>query len=146
MNELAQPVAATGYPLLNLFWTMLWFFLWVVFLMVLFRILTDVFRDDRLSGWAKAGWTVLVIVLPFLGALIYLVARGKGMGERDQREIEKRDARFRAYVQEAAGTPEHAPEQASATHADELAKLADLKQRGALSDDEYARAKTKILT
>ncbi|XVQ11537.1 SHOCT domain-containing protein [Spirillospora sp. CA-255316] len=138
MNDLVRPVAATDYPLLNLFWTMLWFFLWIVFLMLLFRILTDVFRDDRLSGWAKAGWTILVIVLPFLGALVYLIARGRGMGERDMRAIEKRDARMRAYVRDAAGPPEH-------TSADELTKLAELKQRGDISEDEFQRAKTKIL-
>jgi hypothetical protein len=138
MNNLAGPVAETDYPLLNVFWTMLWFFLWIVFLMLIFRILTDVFRDHRLSGWAKAGWTIFVIALPFLGALVYLIARGRGMGERDLQEMEKRDERFRAYVREAAHTPEH-------TSADELAKLAELRSRGDLSEVEYQRAKTKIL-
>ncbi|MFI0448931.1 SHOCT domain-containing protein [Actinomadura sp. 6N118] len=138
MNDLAYPVAATDYPLLNIFWTMLWFFLWVVFLMLIFRIFADVFRDDRLSGWGKAGWTIFVIVLPFLGAFVYLIARGKHMGERDMRAMEKRDEQFRAYVREAAETPER-------TSAEELTKLAELKNHGDISDAEYERAKTKIL-
>src|SRR5690606_32247369 len=68
------------YPLLNIFLTMMWFFLWILWLMLLFRVIVDIFRDDALSGWAKAGWSIFVIVLPLLGVFVYLVARGKGMG------------------------------------------------------------------
>ncbi|NKZ04264.1 SHOCT domain-containing protein [Actinomadura latina] len=139
MNELATPIAATDYPLLNIFWTMLWFFLWVLFLMLLFRIIADIFRDDRLSGWGKAGWSVFVIVLPFLGAFVYLIARGRGMGERDLRAIQKRDEQFRAYVRETAGTPEP-------TSTNELVRLAELRKHGDISEVEYQRAKTKVLT
>ncbi|WP_433465021.1 SHOCT domain-containing protein [Spirillospora sp. CA-128828] len=138
MNELARPIAATDYPLLNVFWTMLWFFLWVLFLMVLFRILADIFRDDRLSGWGKAGWSIFVIVLPFLGAIVYLIARGRDMGERDLRAVQKRDDQFRAYVRDAAGPPEH-------TKTDELVKLAELRNHGDISEVEFQQAKTKIL-
>ncbi|SFO19681.1 SHOCT domain-containing protein [Actinomadura madurae] len=138
MNDLATPIAATDYPLLNAFWTMLWFFLWVLFLMVLFRILSDIFRDDRLSGWGKAGWSIFVIVLPFLGAFVYLIARGKGMGERDLHAVQKRDEQFRAYVRETAGPQEP-------TKADELVKLAELKNHGDISEVEYEKAKAKVL-
>ncbi|MFE6857026.1 SHOCT domain-containing protein, partial [Streptomyces sp. NPDC057674] len=71
------------YPLLNLFWTMLWFFLWIMWLFLLFKVIGDIFRDHSLNGWAKAGWLILCIVLPYLGVLIYVIARGKSMGERD---------------------------------------------------------------
>ena len=74
---------AADYPLLNVFWTTMWFFLWILWFMLLFRVLGDVFRDDGLSGWAKAGWCVFVVVLPFLGIFVYLIARGRGMGERE---------------------------------------------------------------
>ncbi|RKS71038.1 putative oligomerization/nucleic acid binding protein [Actinomadura pelletieri DSM 43383] len=136
MNDFAGPIAATDYPLLNVFWTMLWFFLWVLFLMLIFRIIADIFRDDRLSGWGKAGWSIFVIVLPFLGAFVYLIARGRGMGERDLQAINKRDEQFRSYVRETAGTP---------TSADELAKLAQLRDHGDISEAEYQQAKTKVL-
>ncbi|TMQ91408.1 SHOCT domain-containing protein [Actinomadura soli] len=138
MNELARPIAETDYPLLSVFWTMLWFFLWVLFLMLLFRIIADIFRDDRLSGWGKAGWTIFVIVLPFLGALVYLIARGKDMGERDLRASQKRDEQVRAYVREAAGTP-------GPTSTDELVRLAELRKHGDISEAEYQQAKTKVL-
>lgn len=134
MNELA----ATSYPLLNVFWTMLWFFLWVLFLIILFKIIGDIFRDDELSGGAKAAWTIFVIVLPFLGALVYLIARGKGMGERDVRAARKHEEEFRAYVREAS-------EPSEGNGVKELATLADLRNRGDISEDEYQRAKTKIL-
>ncbi|MFI0370129.1 SHOCT domain-containing protein [Actinomadura sp. 1N219] len=138
MNELARPIAETDYPLVSVFWTMLWFFLWVLFLMLLFRIIADIFRDDRLSGWAKAGWTIFVIVLPFLGALVYLIARGRGMGERDLHAVRKQDAQFRAYVRETAAGPEP-------THTDELVKLAELRNQGDISEVEYQQAKAKVL-
>lgn len=142
MNELAGPVAATDYPLLNVFWTILWFFVWILFLMLIFRIITDIFRDDQLSGWGKAAWTIAVVLLPFLGAFVYLIARGKGMGERDMRAVEKRDEEFRAYVREAAAGSGGSRQNG----ADELAKLAELRNRGDISEAEYQRAKTKILT
>ncbi len=118
---------------------MLWFFLWVLFLMLLFRIIADIFRDDRLSGWGKAGWSIFVIVLPFLGAFVYLIARGRDMGERDLRAIQKRDEQFRAYVRETAGAPEQ-------TSTDELVRLAELRKHGDISEVEYQRAKTRVLT
>ncbi|MGW6909050.1 MULTISPECIES: SHOCT domain-containing protein [unclassified Streptomyces] len=129
------------YPLLNAFLTMLWFFLWVLWFVMLFRVFGDIFRDHELSGWAKAGWTVFVCVLPFLGIFVYLIARGRGMGERDVRQMQRQEEQFRSYVQEAAaGAPATGP-----THVDELTKLAGLHDHGDITDAEYERAKAKVL-
>lgn len=160
------------YPLLNVFLTMLWFFLWIMWLMLLFHVVADIFRDDALSGWGKAGWTLTVCALPFLGVLAYLVARGRGMGERELRRAQDRERAFRAYVQQAAaqeprtqgtqpqGTQPQEPRrretrtagsQARGTgtqgaKADELGRLAALHDRGAITDAEYEQAKSKVLT
>ncbi|MHB9857298.1 SHOCT domain-containing protein [Streptomyces sp. YIM S03343] len=126
-----------NYPLLNAFLTMLWFFLWVMWFVLLFRVFGDLFRDDSVSGWGKAGWTIFVIALPFVGVFVYLVARGRGMGERDLRQAQQQEKAFRAYVQETAGTQ---PSEAEA-----LAKLAGLHDHGDITDAEYAQAKAKVL-
>ncbi|MER8187586.1 SHOCT domain-containing protein [Kitasatospora sp. NPDC094015] len=131
---------ASDYPLLNVFWTMCWFFLWILWFMLLFRILIDLFRDDSLSGWAKAGWAIFLILLPFLGVFVYLIARGRGMGEREMAKAQKADEQFRAYVRESAGTS------GEGSTADQLAKLTELRSAGHISDEEYAKAKAKILT
>ncbi|MFJ8885655.1 SHOCT domain-containing protein [Streptomyces sp. NPDC102402] len=131
------------YPLLNLFLTMMYVFLWVLWFFLLFKVVTDIFRDHSLNGWAKAGWVVFVIVLPYVGVLVYLIARGKSMGRRDVKEAEDREAAFRQYVRQAAR-----PEDGSGTgggHASELAKLAELKEKGHLSQEEYEKAKAKLL-
>jgi Short C-terminal domain len=123
-------------PLLDVFWTMLWFFLWIMWFFLLFRVLLDIFRSRDLSGWGKAGWVTFTIILPFLGVLVYLIARGHKMTERDVTEAQARDKAFRAYVQETAhgdGT------------ADELAKLADLRDRGVISETDFQQGKQKIL-
>ncbi|MFB4300900.1 SHOCT domain-containing protein [Actinomadura sp. NTSP31] len=127
------------YPLLNVFWTMMWFFIWVLWLMLLFRVIADVFRDDSSSGWAKAGWTILVVVVPFLGVFAYLVARGEGMGRRESAGIRRREQAYR-YNGAAEGGPA-----GNTGHADELGRLADLKGQGELTADEYERAKAKVL-
>ncbi|MER5503019.1 MULTISPECIES: SHOCT domain-containing protein [unclassified Streptomyces] len=132
------------YSLLDLFWTMLWFFLWVMWLFLLFKVITDIFRSHDLGGWGKAGWLVLTLLLPYIGVLVYVIVRGKSMSRRDIKEAQDRDAAFKAYVREAAGTsggdgPKHG------SHVDDLAKLADLRDRGAITDEEYQRAKTKLL-
>ncbi|WP_441248865.1 SHOCT domain-containing protein [Kitasatospora sp. McL0602] len=136
------------YPLLNLFWTMMWLFLWVLWFFLLFRIITDIIRSHDMGGWGKAGWMVFVIVLPYLGVFVYLIARGGSMGRRDQEQAQKADAAFKEYVREAAGSADGGGSGSggpAAGHADELAKLADLKARGALTDDEFQRAKEKLL-
>ncbi|MEU4508679.1 SHOCT domain-containing protein [Nonomuraea wenchangensis] len=129
------------YPLLNLFWTMLLFFMWVLWFMLLFRIIGDLFRDDDVSGWGKTGWTVVLVVLPFVGVLLYLIVRGKGMGRREMARLQANEEAFRAYVRESAAG---AGGTGSGTGG-ELARLADLKRRGDLTDDEYERAKSKVL-
>ncbi|MFE2554731.1 SHOCT domain-containing protein [Streptomyces sp. NPDC059352] len=127
---------AVDYPLLNMFWTMLMIFLWVLWFMLLFRIIGDIFRDDELGGWGKAGWTVFVILLPFLGVFVYLIARGRGMGERELNRVRRNEEQFRSYVRETAG---------SGSQADELARLAELKNSGAITEAEFAQAKAKVL-
>ncbi|MFJ6119127.1 SHOCT domain-containing protein [Streptomyces sp. NPDC092129] len=131
----------SDYPLLSAFLTMLWFFLWVMWFMLLFRVVRDVFDDDGLSGWGKAGWMLFVCVLPFAGVLVYLIARGRSMGERAVRRAEAREQAFRAYVREAAAS---APETGTSS-ADELAELASLHDHGHLTDAEYEAAKAKVL-
>ncbi len=144
-----------NYPLLNLFLTMLYLFLWVAWIFLLFRIVVDVFRSRDLSGWGKAGWILLILVLPWLGVLIYLVARGGRMHERDVEQAQANQQAVDDYLSEriratapAAGTAGATPGSASTTapsQVDELAKLADLHRAGTLSDDEFARMKAKIL-
>lgn len=125
------------YPLLNLFWTMLWFFLWIMWLFLLFRIVMDIFRSDDLGGWAKAGWVILVIILPFLGVLIYLIARGGSMTAREVGQAQKQQAQFQDYIRETAGS--------SSSPAEQLEKLAALKTSGDITEEEFQRGKAKIL-
>ncbi|MEU6017166.1 SHOCT domain-containing protein [Streptomyces sp. NPDC047515] len=132
------------YPLLDLFWTMLWFFLWIMWLFLLFKVIADILRSDDLGGWGKAGWLIVALLLPYVGVLVYVIVRGKSMGKRDVKEAQDREAAFKAYVREAAGASEaHAPKEGK--HVDDLTKLAELKDRGAITDEEYQRAKTKLL-
>ncbi|MCH0543379.1 SHOCT domain-containing protein [Streptomyces sp. MUM 203J] len=132
------------YPLLDLFWTMFWFFIWILWLFLLFRVIMDLFRDHELNGWAKAGWLVLCIVLPYLGVLLYVIVRGRSMGRREAQQARENEAAFKAYVREAAGQGEGGGAK-RATHVDELARLAELKEKGALSEEEFQRAKDKLL-
>ena len=145
----------TGYPMLDIFLSVLYFFGWVLWLMLMFWIITDIFRSDDLSGWAKAAWLVGIIVLPLVGILIYLIARGGSMRERQEARARAQDAAFRDYVRQAAasdGTASAASAGAAApagngsasTASDELAKLASLHQRGVLNDEEFARAKSRV--
>ncbi|GAA4976057.1 SHOCT domain-containing protein [Yinghuangia aomiensis] len=130
------------YPLLNAFWTMMIFFLWIMWFFLLFKILTDVFRSEDLGGWGKAGWTVLVILLPFLGVLVYVIARGRGMHERDAAYAQRADDAMKDYIRDAAGSDKR---QTVTWSADELSKLADLRANGTLSEEEFQQAKTKLL-
>ena len=127
--------SSSSYPLLNLFWTMLEFFLWVIWIWILITVFIDIFRSHDLSGWAKALWVLFVVILPFLGVLVYLIARGSNMHERAERQAAQQDQARRAYIQQAAGT----------STADQLAKLADLRDRGVISAEEFDREKAKVL-
>ncbi|MEU2114619.1 SHOCT domain-containing protein [Streptomyces sp. NPDC016459] len=128
---------AVDYPLLNMFWTMLMIFCWVLWFMLLFRVIGDIFRDDSLGGWGKAGWSVFVILLPFLGVFVYLIARGRGMGEREMSRVRRNEEEFRSYVRETAGS--------GGGHAEELSRLSDLRSSGAITEAEFAQAKAKVL-
>lgn len=130
------------YPLLNLFWTMLWFFLWIMWLFLLFKVITDLFRDHELNGWAKAGWMILVIVLPFLGVLLYVIFRGRSMGKREVAAAQEREAAFKSYIRQTASEGGGAT---GGADVDQLARLHDLKEKGAISEEEYQQAKAKIL-
>ena len=132
-----------NYPLLNLFLTMLWFFLFVAWISLILNLLSDVFRSRDLSGVSKALWTLFIVVLPWLGALVYLAARGSSMHERMAADAAARDEARRAYIREAAAT---APDGvATASTADELAKLAELHRAGTITDDEFRAQKARLL-
>ena len=111
-------------------------FFFVIWIWILITILTDLFRDHELSGWGKAAWVLFLVFIPFLTALIYLIARGSGMRERTIKAQAEAKQHFDSYVREQAhgGSP-----------ADELHKLNELKQKGALSSEEFDRAKAKLL-
>jgi hypothetical protein len=126
-----------NYPLLNLFWTIFEVFLWVIWFWILITVFIDIFRSADLSGWGKALWFLFVLLIPLIGVLVYLIARGGSMHDRAARVAEQQDAAVRSYVRDAAGT--------ESTPADQLAKLADLHDRGVITDEEFAREKAKVL-
>jgi len=127
---------SSSYPALSIFWSILYFFLWVIWIWILIWIFLDIFRSRDLSGWAKALWVVFVIFLPLIGVLVYLIARGDKMHQHAVQDARTQDQAARAYIREAAG-----PE----SSADQLAKLADLRDRGVITAEEFEREKAKIL-
>ena len=132
-----MPLASSySYPLLGAFWTILEIFLWVLWIWVLIYVFIDIFRSHDLSGWAKALWFIFVLFIPLIGVLVYLIARGDKMHERAVQQVQQQDREARQYIQEAAG---------SGTPADQLTKLADLRDRGVITADEFEREKAKIL-
>jgi hypothetical protein len=114
-----------------------WFFIWIAALMVWFRCLFDLFRDKSLSGWAKAGWSVLLIFVPWVGALIYLIARGRSMTERQMAEVAEMKAAQDQYIQEVAGT--------KANPASQIADAKSLLDSGAINQTEFDALKAKAL-
>jgi hypothetical protein len=127
---------AYTYPLLSIFWTMLEFFLFFIWIYLLIIVFADIFRSHDMGGLAKALWVIFVVILPFLGVFVYLIARGGKMHERAAAAAEQQQKAFNSYIQETAGT--------SGT-ADELTKLADLKAKGVLTDAEFEDQKAKLL-
>ena len=127
---------AYNYPILDLIWTMFMFFVFVLWIWLLIAVFMDIFRSHDLSGGVKALWVFFIIILPFLGVLIYLIARGGKMHERAAEQAVQQQKAFDAYVKKTAG---------SGSTADDLAKLADLKQQGVISDAEFEAQKAKIL-
>jgi len=127
------------FGLWDVFISVFWFMLLFAWIMLLFRIMADVFRDESLSGWGKAGWIILIILVPWLGVLIYLIARGSSMNERSIRDAQAADAQMRAYVRDAAGTS------GGSNVSSELKELAALRDAGTISPEEYEQAKAKVL-
>ena len=125
-----------SYPILGAFWTIFIIFLWVIWFWILITVFIDIFRSKDLSGWAKALWFIFVLFIPVIGVLVYLIARGGKMHEHAVRDAQVQEQQFRSYVQEAAG---------SASPADQLAKLADLRDRGVITNEEFEREKAKVL-
>jgi hypothetical protein len=136
------------HPLLNAFWMIFWFFLWIMWFMLLFRVIADLFGDHGLSGWAKVGWVLLVCLLPFIGVFLYLVVRGSGMAERAQAHAEQSKKAFDDYIRQTAGSAGAGPGAGGDVQTgtvDQLAKLADLRSAGAISESEFEQAKKKLL-
>jgi hypothetical protein len=125
-------------PLLDLLWTMFWFFLFIAWIWLLVVILTDVFRDPDLSGWGKALWTLFVFILPMLGVLIYLIVRGDRMSERSERRAMGWDRETSDYVRAPAVV-------SGASRADELDKLARLRNSGTITEEEFQVQKARLL-
>src|SRR5580700_1501472 len=129
---------ASSYPVLDAFLTMLYFFLFIIWIWLLIMVFMDVFRSHDMGGWAKALWVIFIIILPFLGVFVYLIARGGKMHERAAAQAAQQQKAFDQYVKQAAGTP-------GESTADQLSKLAGLKSQGLLTDAEFDAEKTKIL-
>ena len=135
-----MPLASSSYsyPLLGAFWTICVIFLWVIWIWVLIWVFIDIFRSQDLSGWAKALWFLFVLFIPLIGVLVYLIARGDSMHDRAAQQARQQDDEFRSYVQQAAAD-------APANTAAQLAQLADLRDRGVISDGEFEQQKAKVL-
>ena len=126
------------YPILDFFLTMLYFFLFIIWIWLLITVFIDIFRSHDMGGWAKALWVIFIIIFPFLGVFVYLIARGGKMHERAAQEAAQQQKAFDQYVRQTAGTP-------GDSTADQLSKLADLKSRGVLTDEEFEAEKAKLL-
>jgi hypothetical protein len=129
---------AYSYPLLGVFWTMLEFFLFIIWIWLLIVVFADIFRSHDLGGFAKALWVIFIIILPFLGVFIYLIARGGKMQEHAVKQAQDQDAAMRSYIQDVNAS-------SGGGTADQLAKLNDLKNQGVLTDAEFEAQKAKLL-
>ena len=127
---------AVDYPLLNVFWTMLGFFFFVMWIWVLIAVFSDIFRSQDLGGGSKALWFMFVLFVPIFGVLMYLITRGNKMQTHAVEQAQAQDAAFRGYVKSVATEP---------TPADELAKLADLHDKGVINDAEYEAQRSRVL-
>jgi len=128
-------MVAYTYPLLDFFWTILWIVGFILFIWLFVIVVMDVFRSHDMGGWAKAGWIILLLVLPLIGILIYLIARGGKMAEHRMADARQQEQAFNAYVKEVAG----------GGTADELSKLAGLRDRGVITEAEFQAQKAKLL-
>jgi ABC-type multidrug transport system fused ATPase/permease subunit len=126
---------ATDFGTGQVFWSFLWFFMFFIWIWLLIIVFSDIFRSHDLSGWAKALWIIFVIIVPYLGVFVYLIARGHKMQEHAAEAAQAQDQAARQYIQQVTTT----------STADELTKLADLKAQGVIDDAEYASLKAKAL-
>ena len=129
---------AYDYPLGGVLLSMLYFFLFFIWIWILITVFMDIFRSHDLGGWAKALWSIFVIILPFLGVFVYLIARGGKMQERKLNDAAQQKQAFDSYVREAAGS-------SGGDVTSQLTQLADLKAQGVLTDAEFEAQKAKIL-
>jgi hypothetical protein len=127
---------AADYPFLDIFWTMIIFFAWVVWIWMMIAILTDVFRRSDIGGWAKAAWVVFMIILPFLGVLVYLIAEHDGIAQRSAQQHQAVQQQFDEHMRAVA---------ASEGPAAEIQKAAKLRDQGTISPGEFEALKTKAL-
>ena len=121
----------------QVFWSMLWFFLFFIWIWLLITVFADIFRSPDLSGWGKALWSIFIIFVPYLGVFVYLIARGHKMQDHALQQAQQQDAAMRKYVQNVTAS--------SGGTADEIARLADLRDKGVISDAEFQQAKAKAL-
>lgn len=131
-------VSAAEFGTGQVLWSMVWFFLFFIWIWLLIAVFSDIFRSRDLSGWSKGLWTIFVIVLPYLGVFVYLIARGHKMHEHADEAAQERDASMRRYVQSVASSDR-------GSTADEIARLADLRDKGVISDAEFQQGKAKAL-
>ncbi len=122
----------------QVFWSLMWFVLFFIWIWILISVFADIFASHDLSGWAKTLWVIFVIFLPYLGVFVYLIARGHKMSEHAMEAARARDEAARQYIRDAAGT--------GASAADELARLADLKDKGVIDEAEFQRLKAKVVS
>jgi len=127
---------AADYPFLDVFWTMLVFFAWVIWFWLLITVFADLFRRHDISGWGKAGWTLFVIVLPFLGVFVYLIAQGQHMAERKAQDVQASQAAFDDYVRQV---------KSDADPSEQIAKAKQLLDAGTISSSEFDALKQKAL-
>ena len=128
---------ATSYPFLDILWDILIIFAWVIFIWIAITVLIDVFRRHDISGWGKAAWVVFVVILPWIGVLVYLIVNHSGMTERSAKEASKSQAQFDDYVRRTAG---------SGGAASEIEKAKQLLDSGAITQQEFDAIKAKALT
>ena len=125
---------AADYPFMDVLWSMIIFFFWVIWIWIVVTVLVDIFRRHDIGGWAKAGWVIFVVILPWLGVLIYLIAQHDGMRERRIKEVQDQQQAFDSYVRETAGGS-----------ADQIARAKELLDNGTITQEEFAALKAKAL-
>ena len=127
-------VMAADYPFMDVLWSMIIFFFWVIWIWIVITVLIDVFRRDDIGGWAKAAWVIFVVILPWLGVLVYLIAQHDGMRERSMKQAQAQRREFDDYVRETAGGS-----------ADQSARAKELLDNGTITQEEFAALKAKAL-